>query len=110
MNRSEIAQLLAMAAAYDRRTVGEADVEAWHAALDDLRWMDARDAVIAHYRGSREWIMPADIREHVRRIRGERLYRDPSGVVRHLPERRERSAEWRAQLRRMAGLPDREAR
>ena len=36
MIRAEIVQLLAHVAAFDRRSVGEADVEAWYTALADI--------------------------------------------------------------------------
>jgi hypothetical protein len=32
---------------------------AWAMALDGLRFEDCRDAIVSHYRASREWIMPA---------------------------------------------------
>lgn len=61
MNQTETATLLAVVQAFDRRTVGEADVIAWQAALVDTVFDDARDAVIEHYRDHREWLMPADV-------------------------------------------------
>jgi hypothetical protein len=67
MRRSEIADLLAMCAAFDRRTVGEGDVEAWLAVLGDLAFDDCRQAIVKHYAASREWIMPADVRDHATR-------------------------------------------
>lgn len=73
MNRSQTAALLAMCAAYDQRTIGETDVAAWHAALDDINAEDARRAVIGHYREQTQRIMPADIRRGVRRVRDARL-------------------------------------
>jgi hypothetical protein len=74
MNITGTASVLAKAAAYDRRTVGEADIMAWHEAIGDLDVVDALQAVAAHYRDSTDWLMPA----HVRRIaadmdRGRRL-------------------------------------
>lgn len=76
MNMSEIATLLAMVAAFDRRTVGEADVVAWHEAIGDLRLEDARSAVVAHFRTSRDWLMPLDVRTAVTAMRRDRLERD----------------------------------
>lgn len=64
MNLAEAAAVLAKAAAFDRRTVGEADILAWHDALGDLPAGDCLAAVTEHYRESTEWLMPA----HVRRI------------------------------------------
>lgn len=66
---SDVATLLAFAAAFDRRTLGEADVLAWHTVLADVDLDDARQAVSAHYADTRDWIMPADIRQRVRTAR-----------------------------------------
>jgi hypothetical protein len=73
VNKSETALLLGLAAAYDRRTIGEADVEAWHDVLNDISFSDAKAAVKNHYRTNNDWIMPATIRAAVRKIRAERL-------------------------------------
>jgi hypothetical protein len=83
MDRPKTALLLALCAAFDQRTLGEADVEAWHAAIGDLAYEDSRQAVIAHYRESRERIMPADVRQRVTAIRKARL--DAAGPV-EIPE------------------------
>ncbi|GAA4680193.1 hypothetical protein [Nocardioides nanhaiensis] len=73
MNVSEAAAALSVCSSFDRRTVGEADAQAWAAALPDVRFEDARDAIVAHYRETREWIMPADVLRRVRLVRRERL-------------------------------------
>jgi hypothetical protein len=73
VTRSEIARLLAVIAAFDRRTVGDADVLAWHDVLGDLDFTDADTAAKAHYRDSREFLMPADVRHRVMRLREQRL-------------------------------------
>lgn len=65
--------VLTAAAAFDRRTVDESTAQAWSAALPDIGPDEARDAVVAHYREKRDWIMPADIRAIVRRVRDKRL-------------------------------------
>lgn len=62
MNRTETDVLLSVAAAFDYRTIGEADTHAWHAALYDLDFTTAREAVIAHYRRTDDRITPAQIR------------------------------------------------
>lgn len=87
MNASEAAIALGLCAAYDRRTVGEADARAWSEALPDIRLEDAKTAIVAHYRESREWIMPADITRHVKNLRlsrqaayGARIPFPPSSV------------------------------
>lgn len=72
MTPAETAELLALAAAYDQRTVGEFDVGAWHELLRDTDQGDARTAVLDHYRVHRERVMPADV---LHRIAAQRLSR-----------------------------------
>lgn len=80
MNRQDIALLLAFCAAFDQRTIGEADVEAWHAALD-CPWVpnmgreEAQAAVTEHYRATAERITPADIIKRVKDTRADRMSR-----------------------------------
>lgn len=62
MTESEVAKILTMIAAFDRRTIGEADVEAWHLILGDIDAQDAATAVRNHYADRSTWIMPADVR------------------------------------------------
>lgn len=76
MTIEEAIDLLSLAAAYDRRTIGESDAVAWHAALDDIAFGEAQAAVIAHYRDSRDWLMPADVRRRVKAARRDRLDRE----------------------------------
>jgi hypothetical protein len=76
MTPEEVIDLLTTAAAFDRRTVGEADVIAWQSAVGDLDFPDARDAVVQHYRATRDWIMPSDVRRLVKAIRDARLARE----------------------------------
>lgn len=77
MTRAEAAELLPILAAYDRRTVGDADVIAWSEALSDVRYADALAAVHGHYRVSSEWLDPARVRRLVAALRGARLERVP---------------------------------
>lgn len=67
MNIEETAAVLAKAAAFDNRNVGEANVLAWHEALGDLRMADCLAAVTQHARSSTEYLMPI----HIRRIVAE---------------------------------------
>ena len=77
MTRSETAALLAFCAAYDQRTIGEADVLAWHEALDSP-WVpnididEAQAAVIAHYRETPQRITVADVLKRVKTDRADR--------------------------------------
>lgn len=75
MQKSQIAKLLGIAAAFDQRTSGTADDEAWLAAIGDLNFEDAREALIGHYRDSTERVMPAHIRQRVTLIRNDRYSR-----------------------------------
>ena len=66
MKPSEVAQVLAKCAAFDARTVGEADVAAWTEALHDVPLDTALAAVPAHYRDHEDRIKPSHIRSHWR--------------------------------------------
>lgn len=61
MTPSEAATLLAVAASFDRRTVGKADAAAWAVILADFSFDEARDAVVAHYAESSDWLMPSHV-------------------------------------------------
>jgi hypothetical protein len=112
MNRSEIALLLGAVAARDRRTIGEADVLAWHEDLGDLGFDEARAAVSRHFRDTTEYLMPAHIRHHVKVIRAENR---KAAEVRELPSRFETDDERDERIRRnvakirklLAGLAER---
>lgn len=84
MNKAEAAKLLTFCAAFDQRTIGSADVEAWALALADVPWDDsARAAVAAFYgapggsddRDARRFIQPHHVRTGRTRIRHDRLAR-----------------------------------
>lgn len=76
MNGSDAATLLAHVAAFDNRTVSAEQAAAWSSALDErVGLTDAITAVSAHYAGSREWLMPADVNRAVLKIRADRLNR-----------------------------------
>jgi hypothetical protein len=70
MNYDEIVDLLTLAAVYDQRTGGEADVRGWHAVAQLERWTAAaaQRVVIEHYsRGAeRPRITPAAISDGIR--------------------------------------------
>lgn len=74
MKKSEVAAILAKISAYDRRTVGEADIEAWTEALEGrVTVQDALTAVRDHFRESTSWIMPADVIRLGKLARRERV-------------------------------------
>lgn len=73
MTPNDIGQLLAKAAAFDQRTVGDVDVMAWFEAIGDLDTADALTAVSRYYgtvTGRR--LMPSDVRMLADEIRRER--------------------------------------
>lgn len=74
---AEAQVLLSMAAAFDNRKPDPDAAKAWSVALDGLRFEDCRDALVAHYRGSTEWLMPAMVRTAVRRMRAKRIEEHP---------------------------------
>ena len=79
MNGAEVGKLLGLMALADNRKPPEDEnarralIAFWLSMVGDLSYADAAEAVQAHYRESREWIMPSDIRRRVREIRAERL-------------------------------------
>lgn len=74
MTPAEAVQILTMAAAFDRRTIGESDARAWAAALHDVPCdPDARAAVARHFAESTDWFTPAHLKSVRHRIRAERL-------------------------------------
>jgi hypothetical protein len=115
MTKADIARLLALIAAFDRRTVGEADVEAWHLVLSHTDPEDCGEAVRQHYGRSRDWLMPVDVVLGVRRIRAQRIAAagdpppdadpdDPAGYRRALVEGRHAIAAPNTQARPVAAL------
>jgi hypothetical protein len=95
MTKSDVATVLALITAFDRRTTGEADVEAWHLVIGDLRLEDCVAAVRQHFTASRDWLMPVDVRTGVTRIRRQRLEAHGEPYVDHDPNDAE---GWRAAL------------
>jgi hypothetical protein len=72
MTPAEAAALLTIAAAYDNRKPDEDQARAWALVLTDLRFEDCRDAIVIHYRHSRDWLMPADVVKGAQKLRIER--------------------------------------
>ena len=80
MNKAETAELLTFAAAFDQRTIGNADVEAWALTLADLPWDDStREAVALYYRTppqnpeERRFLQVHHVRTYRSRVRRRRL-------------------------------------
>lgn len=108
---SEMAEVLAVAAAYDGRTTDMTDVEAWHAAIGDLDRDLAIAAVARHYRLSTEWVRPANVfrlaeeisRERRREARERREAEEKAAARRALDSRplSSRGAEVRAEVAKL---------
>ena len=68
MNGDEIGKLLGLMALADNRKPPEDDegrkamIAFWLSMVGDLTYRDAAQAVQDHYRDSRDWIMPVDVR------------------------------------------------
>lgn len=73
MTPAEASALLTIASGFDNRRVDPDVARSWAVALDDVRFEDARDAVVAHYRATRNWMMPADVLDRVKRTRAGRI-------------------------------------
>lgn len=66
MSVGDVARLLAMCAAIDKRTIGETDALAWHAILGNLDYAACKEAVVKHYGETNKQAMPADIKRLAR--------------------------------------------
>ena len=96
MTKGDVARLLTMAAAFDQRTIGDADIEAWAAVIGDLRFEDAQSGLIAHYREETTRIMPAHVLERVTEIREARLREAGTiPIPEHLADYPIAELEWR---------------
>jgi len=74
MTEDEVTDLLTYMASFDKRTLGDADIDAWAPIMQDLPFPDAMEAVARHYgRDSTEFMMPKHIRDGVKAIRAERI-------------------------------------
>lgn len=69
MTPGDTARVLAKIAAFDQRTIGEADVLAWHEVIGHLDAASCMAAVTTHYRENTTRIMPADVRKLATDIR-----------------------------------------
>ena len=111
MDADEAGRLLGLMALADNRKPPEDDegqkamIAFWLGMVGDLTYADAAQAVQAHYRESREWIMPADIRRLVAEIRQERLRAaGPVEIPEELADRPLEALAWKQ--RRLADIAD----
>lgn len=73
MTPAEAATLLTVAAAFDNRKPDPDAAKAWSVALGDLPFVDCRDAIVAHYRQTSDWLMPSHVIAAVRKVRDKRI-------------------------------------
>lgn len=86
MTKTETAELLTLISAYDRRTIGEADVRAWHELVCDVPFADARAAVLHHFATNTDhqnYFVPAHVIAFAKRRRLERI--DAFGAAAQMP-------------------------
>ena len=89
MTPAEVARVLAKASAFDQRTIGEADVAAWHEVVGRYEYADALAAVAGHYAVTRDRLMPADLIKQIRIVREDRARIEKSTAPLALPGRYE---------------------
>lgn len=114
MTPAETARVLAKAAAFDSRTIGEADVAAWHEAIGYVEYADALMAVTYHFRESSSRLMPCDVLNRVDAIAADRRRVERDEARRRIvlalkaPVTTDRSREIRAAVRLLlpAGRPE----
>jgi hypothetical protein len=75
---AETARLLTLIAAYDRRTLGESDVLAWHPLVERYSFDECADAVRAHFASSTSYLMPVHVLDRVRATRRDAIERQQS--------------------------------
>ena len=69
MTPGDTGRVLAKISAFDQRTVGDADIAAWHEIIGHLDTASCMAAVTVHYRETTHRIMPADVRKLATDIR-----------------------------------------
>jgi len=69
LTKDAVLLILARCASFDQRTIGKADVEAWHLVIGYMTHAEAERAVVEHYSEESRRIWPADI---VRRVEERR--------------------------------------
>lgn len=84
MNKSETTELMQLITAFDRRTIGVTEIEAWSMALSDIPWDETvRRSVVEFYNAPPDkdrFIMPHHIRAFVAKVRNDRLAVVPEPV------------------------------
>lgn len=122
ISHNETVKLLVLAAAYDQRTIGEEDVDAWRMASEFGHWTfaGARRVVVEHYArdANRPRITPAVVADRLRGLRNQaaesfelpRLPDDLSNADYPVWLRGERDAHCTALLERWAATGEEPSR
>lgn len=101
MNLAEANRLLTYVASVDGRRIDDATVIAWHSIVGDLHLADCMEAVRRHFANSKDWLMPAHVREAAIKLRDERR---PKHEVLSLPSRFEFDEERTNRVRQGIAL------
>lgn len=73
MTKRQVSDLLNLIVSVDGRRMNEHTPAAWQGILGDLGFEDCRDAILAHYQDSTDWLTPAHIRKRVKAVRQRRI-------------------------------------
>lgn len=79
MDPEDVGKVLAVAAMYDRRTVGKTDILAWGSSLDGLDPRDCAEAIRAHYTDPdtcSQYLLPGHVRGRIRQAQRDRIRRE----------------------------------
>lgn len=113
MTPDQTALLLGKCASIDQRTVGRADVLAWHEIIGRYELRDCLDAVTLHYQESTQRAMPADIRHLAIGIRDRRKSAEAKLSIEAGPTTQDRAADVTTLVHKIAERlprPDAQAR
>jgi hypothetical protein len=72
VNQAEVVKVVARIQAGDNRTVDEVTVAHWTEMIGHLRFEDALEAVVTHFRESTSYLMPAHVIANARRVSEQR--------------------------------------
>jgi hypothetical protein len=72
MNQHEVGKVVARIQAGDNRTVDKVTVAHWTEMIGHLRFEDALEAVVTHFRESTAYLMPAHVIANARRVSEQR--------------------------------------
>ena len=98
IDTTTIDRVLEVITAFDRRTIGQVDFDAWTLVLHGLSQRDCIQAVIEHHRESTDYLMPAHVVARARAIRADRAARRGPAIE---AVQEESTPEGRAQARRL---------